>query len=314
MKTISSVGGHFRKADEGPSSNHIVQFYEDENFFHNSVNGFVSAGLEKGDGVIVVASDMLCEHLGQSLATMGHNISEVKQKGQYIVLDAEDTLSKIMVESLPDRTLFQSVIGGLLDRVSSSHPSIRVYGEMVNVLCAKGNFNGAMALEGLWNNLLKERSFLLFCGYTLKNFGKTTETTSFKDVCDSHQQVIPVESYLEDKNDDKRRLIAELQQKALALQEEILERRTLESVLRKNESELREAKEKAEKANMTLNDFLANLSQEARTPLVAILGYAEMMLDHQKSAKEKLEYSRIILQNGKNLTRMLDDLLSILKK
>jgi PAS domain S-box-containing protein len=61
------------------------------------------------------------------------------------------------------------------------------------------------------------------------------------------------------------------------------------------ETELREAKEKAEEMNKIKSNFLANMSHELRTPLVGILGFAELL-------KEKLK--------GKPTTEMADRILT----
>jgi PAS domain S-box-containing protein len=80
---------------------------------------------------------------------------------------------------------------------------------------------------------------------------------------------------------------------------------------RKNfESELKEAKERAEELSKIKSSFLANMSHELRTPLVGILGFAEMMKDelHDKNFKEMADK---ILTSGKRLMDTLNSLLDL---
>jgi signal transduction histidine kinase/CheY-like chemotaxis protein len=68
-----------------------------------------------------------------------------------------------------------------------------------------------------------------------------------------------------------------------------------------------------ESANQAKNTFLANLSHELRTPLSAVLGYAHLLQDPGISIKEKLRFSRSIEANGRQLARLVDDLLDLSK-
>lgn len=70
--------------------------------------------------------------------------------------------------------------------------------------------------------------------------------------------------------------------------------------------------EKANEANRAKSAFLANISHELRTPLGAMLGFAELALETATEEK-KTEYVRTILRNGKELLRIVDEVLDISK-
>ncbi len=59
--------------------------------------------------------------------------------------------------------------------------------------------------------------------------------------------------------------------------------------------------------------FLANMSHEIRTPLGAIMGYSELLCDESFSNEEKLDFIDTISRNGKELTRIIDDILDLSK-
>jgi two-component system, sensor histidine kinase and response regulator len=69
---------------------------------------------------------------------------------------------------------------------------------------------------------------------------------------------------------------------------------------------------KAETQNRSKDRFLAHLSHELRTPLTSILGYAELLLNSDKSAQSRSELN-IILSNGKHLLSLLNDVLDLSK-
>ncbi|MBO9667840.1 MAG: response regulator [Bdellovibrio sp.] len=69
----------------------------------------------------------------------------------------------------------------------------------------------------------------------------------------------------------------------------------------------------AENANQVKTLFLANMSHEIRTPLGIILGMTDILKDPQVSDQEKLKYLEIIEKTGRNLTRIINDILDITK-
>jgi PAS domain S-box-containing protein len=87
------------------------------------------------------------------------------------------------------------------------------------------------------------------------------------------------------------------------------------STLKQIEYELRDAKARAEAASRAKSQFLANISHEVRTPLNAVLGYTEMLLDGlygdvPTRAKEPLTR---VEANGKHLLALINDVLDFSK-
>lgn len=76
---------------------------------------------------------------------------------------------------------------------------------------------------------------------------------------------------------------------------------------------LKEAKEAADTANKAKSEFLANMSHEIRTPLGAILGFAELIGNFQNSEEERLSAIQAILRNGRQLSKIIDEILDLSK-
>jgi signal transduction histidine kinase len=66
-------------------------------------------------------------------------------------------------------------------------------------------------------------------------------------------------------------------QGVFAAARDITERKRLDQVLQEKNVELESAKSMAEKANLAKSDFLSSMSHELRSPLNAILGFAQLM-------------------------------------
>lgn len=83
---------------------------------------------------------------------------------------------------------------------------------------------------------------------------------------------------------------------------------------RRVEEELRRAKEAAETATKAKADFLANMSHEMRTPLNAILGFSQLLLDERgKLPKEAREYIGDVHASATHLKSLVDDILDLSK-
>ena len=78
------------------------------------------------------------------------------------------------------------------------------------------------------------------------------------------------------------------------------------------ESELLNAKKKAEKTSRSKAEFLSTISHEIRTPLNAILGIANLI---QKTPlnQQQQEYARILLTSSDNLLSLVNNLLDLSK-
>lgn len=83
--------------------------------------------------------------------------------------------------------------------------------------------------------------------------------------------------------------------------------------LKKAETDLIAAKEKAEESDRLKSAFLANMSHEIRTPLNSIVGFSELLRDSYYNDQQKTEFVNLIIKNGQNLLAIINDILDLSK-
>jgi PAS domain S-box-containing protein len=260
LSNPSSPEPHSHK---GSDHSHVVQFYENEHFLSAAVSDFLAEGLKSDEPLVVIATEAHRDAFTTRLRSRGFDVGHATRAGRLQMLDARETLNQFMEGCNPDGERFNEVIGGLLERTleGRSKPGIRAYGEMVDLLWKDGNTDGAVRLEELWNDLANTYSFKLLCAYAMGNFYKESHAGHFHEICRQHGQVFPTERYTQADDSAKLLEITLLQQRARALETEILHRAELELRLRDSLASRRSVEETLRRSEQELKDFLENAAE-----------------------------------------------------
>ncbi len=103
-------------------------------------------------------------------------------------------------------------------------------------------------------------------------------------------------------------------QGVFAAARDVTERKRFDQVLQEKNGELESARNVAEKANLAKSEFLSSMSHELRSPLNAILGFAQLMesdaLPPTPAQKESIAQ---ILQAGWHLLKLINEILDLAK-
>jgi len=293
-------------------TDHFVQFYEADGFLLSSLSGFIGSAISSGDGAIVIATESHRSGLEKLITADGLDIASAKSHGQFVSLDAAETLSQFMVDGLPEPGRFHTVIGDVIASVTDGRARVKAFGEMVALLWSEGNHAAAIQLEQLWNDLQKAHSFSLFCAYPITGLTGEQFIEPTLNVCKVHSRVIPAESYASLADHDARlRAIALLQQKAESLEAEVAERRRVEECLRLSLVGEQMARAEAETANRMKDEFLATVSHEIRTPLNAIIGWSHLLRSGRLDQATTQRAIETIDRNAKSQAQLIEDILDV---
>jgi hypothetical protein len=175
---------------------HFVQLYEaDEEALAKNVGYYLWEGLRHGDGVLVIATPEHEELFRRHLERLGANLAEVTGSRQLVFCDAQQTLAQIMAGGEPEWHDFEGVVRAAmrLVRPAENREGLRAYGEMVGILWKARQFAAAIRLEQLWNRLLEQSCFSLYCAYAIDVFGKEFAVANLDSVLCTHTHLVPAQ-------------------------------------------------------------------------------------------------------------------------
>lgn len=164
-------------------TDHFVQLYQKLDDLADAVAEYIGTALSQGEGAVLIATP---EHCAAFLARLS-----IADRSRLKVLDAEQTLATFMVGGMPQWPAFQQVIGGLIAEMRLQHPTVRAYGEMVDVLWQRGEREAAIRLEEFWNELGKLQTFSLFCAYRMDPLDSAVYGGPLESVCRVHSHLVP---------------------------------------------------------------------------------------------------------------------------
>lgn len=168
---------------------HFVQIYEKESLFLDTLADFIGGGLKKGEAAIAILTFVHRQELEARLKSMGIDVIAVQSTDQLILLDAQETLEKFMINNWPDDRAFSRVVTDILKRATGSGRKVRAFGEMVALMWAQGHCGATVRLEHLWSDLCKRESLPLFCAYPKSGFTEDP-SESIAHVCSLHSRAL----------------------------------------------------------------------------------------------------------------------------
>ena len=145
---------------------HLAQLYTRDEGLVRVVGDFVMAGLERGEGIVLIATAAHRAAIARHLEDHGFTPSVLARGRQLILLDARETLEALRVGPVPARPRFETVIGGAIEACRrAGFERLRAFVEMVDLIRRDNDLEAVLLLEGLWNDLVAARG-LTACAAT----------------------------------------------------------------------------------------------------------------------------------------------------
>jgi MEDS: MEthanogen/methylotroph, DcmR Sensory domain len=170
---------------------HLLQLYDDDDVFLDTLESYVCNGLHAGEAVVIISTTRHAKDLSARLRLRGIDMDAERRSRNLILLNAEETLHSFVDDGgWPNDDKFYEVIKRILRRArGEDNRRVRAFGEMVAVLWSRGQNAATVRLEHLWHKLCQEEEFQLFCAYPKAGFTDYA-LKSLQDICSAHSRLI----------------------------------------------------------------------------------------------------------------------------
>ena len=172
---------------------HEVEFYRDDAGFVYQFARLTKTVLGVGNAVVLLATEPHRKAILQKLRSDSIDVDTILEQGRFILLDAGETLSKIMVADLPDPVRCAKLVGEVVARAAKSakgeHVRVAICGECAPTLLAEGNAEAAIRLEHLWDEITRRYDADTLCGYLGNAVPRQESSSIFERICAEHSAV-----------------------------------------------------------------------------------------------------------------------------
>lgn len=163
-----------------------MAFHADDAALLHGLAESVAGGLSAGDAVVVVATPDHCARIAADVADdidLDHFVAE----DCYRDVDAIATLRSIRRDGGIDADAFHRLIGSVVETAAAGGRRVRIVGELVGLMWDEGDVVGALELESLWNDLVRQHEVVLNCAYPAD--GGSDDLDSLCGICACHSAI-----------------------------------------------------------------------------------------------------------------------------
>ena len=170
-------------------SDHVVQFYENDKVYYNTLAGFVQQTISSNENVMVIASEPHLNGLEHRLEESVLNIDDLISDTQFIPLDVEEVISEFTIDGEFDESRLNETLASLYVKAGYNKKRFRLCGEIAPALLAHGYTEIAKRVEHLTEIANRENGVCVYCLYAVSMFGFDSMNLA-KSIRDKHSRMI----------------------------------------------------------------------------------------------------------------------------
>ena len=168
-----AAGGRPFNADEDRHHAHLhdAGFYSSDAALIDEYEAFAADGLLAGKVVVSLLGAERRQALFERLTARGFDMTRALAEDRYIALDVDAVQTPLMIDGLPDESLFWNMVIAVMMRAArasrSNAPAIAGFGDGAQTLWRNGMPAAAVLIEQMWNDVSKTLNVDVLCGYSL---------------------------------------------------------------------------------------------------------------------------------------------------
>lgn len=170
----------------GGPQGHGVVFYTRDDDLVGQVTPYLLGAMHAGGVGVTLATPAHRAAIEERLEQAGVNLMAARTHGTYVALDAEEVMSRFMINGFADPAGFWGVLTPVIKNATMLRGKVAVFGEMVSLLWDRDLASAAVDLEALWNELASQYSFSLLCAYPAKVLGSSEHADELLEVIAAH--------------------------------------------------------------------------------------------------------------------------------
>ena len=176
------------------SGAHVLRGYPTTSSWLDDVADLLSAALHRGDVTAVALTTFHRDELTLKLRERRWNLAELRRLGRYLVFDVEDASRRIIKSGRLNPDAVVEMVETLeCARVAcAGGPARRVVivGEIAVPLCESHNFDAALELERLWDELTRPLPILTVCSYPGAGSDCSVPPELLSEICAHHAVIV----------------------------------------------------------------------------------------------------------------------------
>lgn len=144
-----------------PGVEDFIQPNDRDDILLDSLESFVSSGMQNGDGIVVIASADQLAALHQRLVSRGFNLDAARQRDQYLALDVEESLREFSIDGWPEAVLFENFVTDVVARAGRNGRRVRAFSDMLSRLRCRVSREAAEQIDRLWHSICQQQDLAL---------------------------------------------------------------------------------------------------------------------------------------------------------